>query len=268
MSILTVRDIQGLSAFQNKVRIPSGHQLSFDGNLKVPVWTTGTRPVSPEIGLVGYNDTTKFLELYNGVQWVNIGGQEIPADSGNGGGWSIVQGADGNNIVGFTNNSMTQYKLNTDNQGASNSATALSYDSGCPGGNQFSYHTGHQAGWWPMRHAIQVSTATKGKVLNQIQWQTHSNAVGNVDFFGSNKAITSGNWTDENNWSYLGRAHFGGFGGGSSDCTVYTRSFNTNNFGYQWYMIKGVDNNTSALSYPSEGSKGGWAMYRLRLNKV
>jgi hypothetical protein len=74
MSILTVRDIQGLSAFQNKVRIPSGHQLSFDGNLKVPVWTTGTRPVSPEIGLVGYNTTDEIVEIYDGTDWIAVGG--------------------------------------------------------------------------------------------------------------------------------------------------------------------------------------------------
>lgn len=74
MSILSLRDLQGISAYSNKIRIPSGHQLSFDGNLKIPVWTTGTRPVSPEVGLIGFNSTTKVIELYDGTVWVNVGG--------------------------------------------------------------------------------------------------------------------------------------------------------------------------------------------------
>lgn len=102
MSILTVRDIQGLSAYQNKVRIPSGHQLSFDGNLKIPVWTTGTRPVSPEIGLIGFNSNNGVLEFYTGTGWSSAGNPpsqfivELWGAGGGGGtpgGWSF--GADG-----------------------------------------------------------------------------------------------------------------------------------------------------------------------------
>lgn len=73
MSILSVHDLQGIAAYQNKIRIPSGHQLNFDGNLKIPVWTLGSRPVSPEIGLIGYNTTDKVIELYDGTVWVNVG---------------------------------------------------------------------------------------------------------------------------------------------------------------------------------------------------
>ena len=76
MSILSVHDIQGISAYQNKIRIPSGHQLNFDGNLKIPVWTLGSRPISPEIGLIGYNTTDEVVELYNGTEWVTIGGSK------------------------------------------------------------------------------------------------------------------------------------------------------------------------------------------------
>lgn len=75
MSILSVHDIQGIAAYQNKIRIPSGHQLSFDGNLKIPVWTESTRPPSPEIGMIGFNndDNFKVLELWNGTEWVTAG---------------------------------------------------------------------------------------------------------------------------------------------------------------------------------------------------
>jgi len=238
--------------------------------LKLPTWTTAGRPASPEVSMIGYNTSLSIVEIYSGSigGWVPIYQAGVYADSGPGRGYSIAQGADGVNVDGYTDNSMVQYTSNTDNQGATNGATKLSYSSGCPGSNAFCYHSGHQAGWWPMYHAIRVTTSEYGKVLNQIQWQTHVNAIGNVDIFGSNRDITVANYNNETLYTHLGRMHFGGGGGGSTDCTVYSRTFNSNNYGYKWYLIKGVDNNSSALSYPTEGSKGGWAMYRLRLNKI
>lgn len=76
MSILSVHDLQGIAAYQNKIRVPSGHQLGFDGTLKIPVWTTETRPTPPEIGLIGYNSSSGVasVELYDGEDWVSIGG--------------------------------------------------------------------------------------------------------------------------------------------------------------------------------------------------
>lgn len=242
-------------------------KIESDGGFLLPSYAGSSNYPAGYEGLMIY-DPTSGVMIYNGNSWVSLGGSESPADSGSGGGWSISQGANGDNVTEYTNNNMVQFKFNVDNQGASNSATALSYSSGCPGGNQFCYHTGHQLSWWPMYHAINVTTADKGKVLNQIQWQTHINAIGNVDIFGSNNNITQSNFTSESLYTHLGRMHFGGSGGGSTDCTVYTRTFNPNNYGYKWYLIKGVDNQSSALSYPSVGSQGGWAMYRLRLNKI
>ena len=72
MSILSVHDLQGIAAYQNKIRVPSGHQLGFDGNLKLPVWTDSTRPVSPEVGLFGYNSQTSALELWDGSDWASL----------------------------------------------------------------------------------------------------------------------------------------------------------------------------------------------------
>lgn len=74
MSILSLRDIQGIAAYSNKVRIPSGHQLSIEGGLKLPVWTTSTRPSSPETGIVGWNTTISAIEIYTGTAWVSNGG--------------------------------------------------------------------------------------------------------------------------------------------------------------------------------------------------
>ena len=265
MSILSIHDLQGITAFSNKIRVPSGHSLQVEGTLKLPVWTNSTRPSSPEVGMLGYNSESKITEIWTGIEWGNIATSGDPADTGSGGGWSIAQGADGSNIATFTNNTMTQYKQNNFNQGASNSANALNFTGGC--GSSFAYHDGHQASWWPMYHAIQVTTEEKGKVLNSCSWHTHVNAIGNVDFFGSNQSISSSNYTNESLWTHLGRAHFGGSGGGGSDCTVYTRSFNSNNYGYQWYMLKGVDNQNSPVAYPQSGSRGGWAMYTMGLGK-
>lgn len=235
--------------------------------LTLPTGTTIQRPASPQAGMIRYNIESGFLELYDGEDWIDVaGGAGDPDDTGAGGGWSISQGADGSNIATFTNNSMTQYKQNNFNQGASNSSNALDFTSGC--GSSFAYHDGHQVpSWWPMYHAIQVTTQEKGKVLNTCSWHTHVNAIGNVDFFGTNQAITGSNFTNESLWTHLGRAHFGGGGGGGSDCTVYTRSFNSSSYGYQWYMIKGVDNSSSAVAYPGVGSQGGWAMYTMGLGK-
>lgn len=77
MSTLSVHDILGLSAYNNKIRIPSGHSLDVEGNLKFPTWTTSTRPSGPETGSLGYNTETAVLELYNGTAWVEVGDKRL-----------------------------------------------------------------------------------------------------------------------------------------------------------------------------------------------
>jgi len=272
MSNLRVKNLLGVSYDNYEISIPSGHNLRIDGNLQIPFWTTTTRPTEVEIGMVGYNTSTQAFEIYIGGSnpWGVISLSNNPADTGAGAGWSINQGADGTNVTGFTTTSMTQYVDSWYlSAGGSGGGGILNY--ACSGSSaSFHWHTGHNGNstQWPLYYAINVSSQQKGKVLNQIQWYTHSNAIGNVDFFGSNKEITSSNYRTESNYTYLGRAHFGGYGGGSSDCTVYSRTFNASNYGYKWYMLKLVDNNSSALSYPSSGNLGGWAMYGMRLNKI
>ena len=73
MSKLSVHDILGLSAYDNKVRIPSGHTLEVAGGMQLPVWETGTRPANPSTGSFGYNLTLEVAELYDGNDWVAIG---------------------------------------------------------------------------------------------------------------------------------------------------------------------------------------------------
>lgn len=72
MSTLTVHDLQGFSTYSNDVRIPSGHKLRIEGNLKLPEWTTATRP-SAETGLIGWNSSLAVFEAYNGTEWVAVG---------------------------------------------------------------------------------------------------------------------------------------------------------------------------------------------------
>ncbi len=73
MSSLSVRDIQGLSAFNNEVRIASGSSLSIEGNFKVPTWTTANRPATPSNGILGFNSTNNALDVYSNSTWRSIG---------------------------------------------------------------------------------------------------------------------------------------------------------------------------------------------------
>jgi len=183
--------------------------------------------------------------------------------------------------IGFTTGSMIQYSSNQCNRGNCNPAKALDFST-CVGhptpGYFFSFHTGTgnaSPSMWPMYFVIQVSTAPLGKVLNQIQWKVHLNAIGDVDMFGSNQNINSTNFNNEALFTWLGRTYFGGWGSGvpypNTECSIRTQSFNPMNYGFRWYMIKGVDSqNASGVPYPSVGSQdpSGWAMYSLQLNTV
>jgi len=72
MSSLSVHDIQGISNYNNTVRVPTGHKLEIEKELKIPVWTTPTRPANPSQGIMGYNTTTGVLEVYDGTLWKPI----------------------------------------------------------------------------------------------------------------------------------------------------------------------------------------------------
>lgn len=49
-------------------------QISPTVGVQLPNFTTGTRPSNPATGLIIYNTTTEYMELYNGVEWINVGG--------------------------------------------------------------------------------------------------------------------------------------------------------------------------------------------------
>ena len=73
MSTLSVHDVQGFSTYSNQVRIPLGHRLQVEGTIKLPVWTTSTRPTGVE-GLIGVNSSEKLLEAYVDGAWVKVAG--------------------------------------------------------------------------------------------------------------------------------------------------------------------------------------------------
>jgi len=185
-------------------------------------------------------------------------------DPGNGQGYSIAQSASSTNGV-YTSASPTNY-ISSWYLSVSGNGTPLNYT--CSGiGANFAYHTGHNgnSSQWPMYHAIQVSTNTYGQVINRINWYKHSNACGNVDIWGTTRAITSQNYTDTSLYTYLGRVNMGGFGS-AGDCNVSSGTFNSSSYGYNWILLQ-VQDISGALSYPSVGTLGGWAMYGMQLVK-
>lgn len=166
--------------------------------------------------------------------------------------------SDTTNGTPITNTAMPQIIVSSYFADPNNPGEWLNYDTGA-----FTIHAGHDGGMQYL--AVRVSSGTP-VVLNQYQWKAHQNGCGNVDFFGSNKDITSANIQDLINWSFLGRGHFGGYSG-SSEFQSRSISINPNNYGYKWYMAF-VRDNGGPLEYPNVGSMGGYAMYGARFNKV
>lgn len=218
-------------------------------------------------GSIVYNTTDDVLKAWDGSAWSALGGSSVANDPGNGGGFAVGNGAN-NNAATLTSTSSTYY-ADTWIGSAGTSTDPRSYTAG-QSNNLFAFHTGHNANssQWPFHFAIEVSTAAQGAVVDRLDWVKHSNAAGNVDVYGTNTAITSSNFSNTANYTYLGRVHVGG-SGSASDGTVMTRSFNALKYGYKWVMIKcqdiaGPGNSTGELPSPEIGTLQGWAMYGIR----
>lgn len=185
-------------------------------------------------------------------------------DLGAGGGFSAANSVSTNG-TNLTNNTMTNYYTNVTNQGSCD-GDWLNYDHVISQSN-FAFHSGHQVPAWWYGYAVVNVTSGTPRVLNQIRWKAHTNAIGNVNIWGSNQNITSGNYTTTTLYSFLGRCNFGGQGGGGSDGTVKTQTFNPGNYGYRWYLLEMVDI-AVPLAYSAVGGQGGWAMYGLTFDKT
>lgn len=253
--------------------------LYFNDSLRIKVnQPAASFQYAGRIGIANHGSGTTFVQDIKAYKLststitknINVLDHQSPADGFAGGGYIIAQGADGENILGFVNaNDKYFIKVNTDNQGVGagdDGKFGLSWSQGA-----FGFHTGHVTNeWWPQWLAVKVTDYEYGKVLNQIRWVKHSNAIGNVNMWGTNNDITNLTIRNTDEYSFLGRTFFGGRNS-AADGTIITQSFNPNNYGYKWYILEMVDNNTSATSFgttPTFVSGGGWAMYGFVLDKV
>lgn len=108
----------------------SGNVKVESGALKVPVWTEATRPVSPEVGMIGYNSDITSLEIYadvaNGTpEWTPVGSGAtvgLPNDLEP---WiwykseTLDSISDGSNVTSYANSGFggATYNLETGNNG-------------------------------------------------------------------------------------------------------------------------------------------------------
>ena len=233
-----------------------------------------------DTGYVRYNAIEKRIEAKNErLEWDVKAGEAsgttdvFPLGSqGNGGGFTVAEGANDTAHQNFTHNGMRiLHEGLRYNDGASGDETLGATGNTRPffdyisstNGADFAFHTGHTNPGnvsWPQYLAVKVSTRAQGQVLNRVRWFKHANAIGNCNIWGTNREVDRSNFTDTaTNWTFLGRVHFGGQGSGSEGGQRSQNFSNTN--GYRWYMIEMVDINSSALTYPNIGSRGGWAMY-------
>ena len=211
---------------------------------------------------------------------------QTPADTGAGGGFTAAQGAINPSTNAIVTNMTTRFMIrdtfdsggvnyhpNSHATAASSSSDGVGYNlfAGNTGGNNFAMHTGHtgNSDHWPLYFAIHLTDHWRGMIVNRCHWNKHTNACGNVDFWGTMDDIgdhTGSSWYNTANYTNLGRGHFGGYGSGS-ERNVWTRSFNSSSYGYKWILMVIQDNNSSSLSYPNVGNKGGWAMYGLQFGR-
>lgn len=243
-------------------------------------------PYSYKEGSIRWADNEKVLQVYkDGEGFTSVAGASDSAIAepvgtvGAGGGFTVADGANnaGHNVYTSGHNYILHEGLRY-NDGTTGDETLtatpntrqfLEYVSSTSSSN-FAFHTGHSSPGnvaWPQFLCIKVSNDRYGKVLDRIRWYKHTNMVGNVNLWGSNKDIKRSNFTNTNvNWTFLARLHFGGSGAGSEGAQV-ARTF-SNTAGYRWYMIEMVDINSSALTYPNVGTQGGWAAYGVTFDKV
>ena len=57
--------------------LSSDGSVAFSGGLTLPVWTTATRPATPQVGLVGFNNTYLRSEIWTGSSWTFLGTSPI-----------------------------------------------------------------------------------------------------------------------------------------------------------------------------------------------
>ena len=212
-----------------------------------------------------------------------IGGLSLtaPADSGNGGGFSIDQGTAGGYSIGGESNSITSasttYHLDTwsfADSGSGSQGDLTDFTTG-----NITVDCGSQGSHWPFHMAINVTSDPYGRCVNQIEWSRGSTAIGGCEVYGSNKGINGSNFNDANPltlWTFLGNINGGGTNNGStgnggtgSSGNLVRGCFNPNSYGYKWYLFKWTDSNGSGTTGPDKintGVQASFHMYGCRLN--
>ena len=229
---------------------------------------------SPIITLAGMGGGATSLGISRGASPPTQG-----ADTGDGYGYSIDEGATATESNAITSESSTYYLSSWSfaDSGSGSQGNLLDYD-----GSLITVDCGSQAGHWPFYLAVKVSDADKGRVINQIEWCRGSIAIGSGKVYGSNWSdIDNTNFNDETNgkWSFLGDINMGGTNNGStgngntgadgSGEHVSRCVFNPNSYGYQWIMIKFTDSNGAGTYGPPVSDtnvKASFHMYGMRLN--
>ena len=126
----------------------------------------------------------------------------------------------------------------------------------------FTVHSGHNGqSHYPCDLAFQIDSSTP-QILNTFQWCKHVNSCGNVDIYGSNQGIGSGNFEDNSVWTWLGRGFMGG-PGSESDGLWHQINFNPYQLGFKWYKISILDTSSGVGRVPYGTASSQWQGYAM-----
>jgi len=243
-------------------------EIQDTGYLTLPSGTSSERPSQPESGMIRYNtdfgetewydsDRSDWFPLRDTNQFVSASGGTVVDTEINGRPYRLHY---------FTNSKIsdaTQTIFTQDAEQASPNAPDQLFDFTRGQGltqsdtSQFTIHSGHD-GIWP--HYAVVKLSNTPVVATEFKWIKHGNAVGNVDFYGSNDDINNQNFTDTTRYDFLGRGHFGGQSS-EQDGIVKVAEINSSKNAYKWYLLVVRDGDPTPLSAPNVGELNPYAMY-------
>ena len=191
--------------------------LKVTDKLKIPTWTTSTRPSNPEIGFIGYNSTEpiKTVEMWTGTQWVRAGAAEPGLTS------AYIASAGLTLISGTANQYDAHYERVYDTPGTYTfTAPSTAFDATilvvAGGGGGGSYHAGGGGAGGVVygkvtltaNQAYSVIVGSRGRGGNRDGYGSNDGEQGSDSSFGTFVAKGGG----YGRWRCVG--HQGGSGGG------------------------------------------------------
>jgi len=75
MSTLSLRNLQGITAYSNTILVPSSHYLKIDpgGGIQIPSYTTTNLPTTgQQIGQIVFDSTVKAVKVWDGIIWASV----------------------------------------------------------------------------------------------------------------------------------------------------------------------------------------------------